>query len=129
MAPPCCPPTEIAASRSIPVAALTLAHALEGTTSPCCRLSERVVTAGESRRVTGDPQRGWKIVTTLAVTEPVSWGVLYYAFEFAVFLTPMRSALGLTTSAVSGAFSLALRVSALQGSRPVVISTGTVRDC
>ena len=29
---------------------------------------------------------GWTIVWTLAVTETISWGILYYAF--AVFLKP-----------------------------------------
>jgi hypothetical protein len=32
---------------------------------------------------------GWTIVWTLAVTETISWGILYYAF--AVFLVPMQS--------------------------------------
>jgi hypothetical protein len=35
---------------------------------------------------------GWTIVWTLAVTETVSWGILYYAF--AVFLVPMQRDLG-----------------------------------
>jgi hypothetical protein len=35
---------------------------------------------------------GWRIAATLAVTETVSWGVLYYAF--AVFLAPMQRDLG-----------------------------------
>ena len=30
---------------------------------------------------------GWTIVWTLAVTETISWGILYYAF--AVFLKPV----------------------------------------
>lgn len=52
---------------------------------------------------------GWVIVGTLAITETVSWGILYYAF--AVFLTPMRDELGWSTSTLTGAFSLALIVS------------------
>jgi MFS family permease len=60
----------------------------------------------------GDPSRyGWTIVAVLAVTETISWGVLYYAF--AVFLPPMREALGWSTSELTGAFSLALATSAL----------------
>lgn len=68
-----------------------------------------------------DPQRGtvaprrrfygWRIVTALAVTETVSWGVLYYAF--AVFQVPMRAELGFTTAQTSGAFSLAVLVTGL----------------
>lgn len=49
---------------------------------------------------------GWRIVGVLAVTETVSWGILYYAFS--VFLVPMKRDLGLSTATVSGAFSLAL---------------------
>lgn len=68
-----------------------------------------------------DPQRGtvaprrrfygWRIVKALAVTETVSWGVLYYAF--AVFQVPMRAELGFTTAQTSGAFSLAVLVTGL----------------
>ncbi|HET6667682.1 MAG TPA: hypothetical protein VFG98_10420 [Intrasporangium sp.] len=47
---------------------------------------------------------GWRIVAALAVTETLSWGVLYYAF--AVFQVPMGAELGLS-SALKGAFSLA----------------------
>jgi MFS family permease len=54
---------------------------------------------------------GWRIVGVLAVTETVSWGILYYAFS--VFLEPMRRDLGMSTAAVSGAFSLALVVMGL----------------
>jgi predicted MFS family arabinose efflux permease len=61
----------------------------------------------------GDVRRfyGWRIVGVLAVTETVSWGILYYAFS--VFLEPMRRDLGMSTAAVSGAFSLALVVMGL----------------
>jgi MFS family permease len=51
------------------------------------------------------------MVWTLAVTETVSYGVLYYAF--AVFLVPMREELGATTAQLSGALTLALAVSGL----------------
>jgi sugar phosphate permease len=61
------------------------------------------------------PQRGfyygWAIAGTLAVTETVSWGVLYYAF--AVFLVPMQDELGWSRAAVTGAYSLGLLVSGL----------------
>lgn len=52
---------------------------------------------------------GWVIVATLALTETVSWGILYYAFS--VFLVPMRSALGWSDAQLTGAYSLALLVS------------------
>ncbi|HEX5772543.1 MAG TPA: hypothetical protein VFY11_16390, partial [Nocardioidaceae bacterium] len=44
----------------------------------------------------GDVRRfyGWRIVGVLAVTETVSWGILYYAFS--VFLEPMRRDLGMS---------------------------------
>jgi predicted MFS family arabinose efflux permease len=50
----------------------------------------------------------WTIVWTLAVTETVSWGILYYAF--AVFLVPMQTELGWSTPQITGAYSLALVV-------------------
>jgi MFS family permease len=64
------------------------------------------VSAGRS-----DPRYGWTIVAVLAVTETVSWGVLYYAF--AVFQVPMQHELGWSKSELTGAFSLALATSAL----------------
>jgi MFS family permease len=57
--------------------------------------------------------RRWAIVATLSVTETVSWGILYYAF--AVFLTPMRLELGVSTAEIAGAFSVAVLVSGLAG--------------
>jgi predicted MFS family arabinose efflux permease len=57
--------------------------------------------------------RAWSIVGALSVTETVSWGVLYYAF--AVFLVPMRDELGYSTAQLTGAYSLALAVSAATG--------------
>ena len=57
--------------------------------------------------------RRWGIVGALSVTETVSWGIVYYAF--AVFLVPMQRDLGLSTAQLTGAFSLALLVSAVAG--------------
>jgi len=57
--------------------------------------------------------RAWAIVGALSVTETVSWGVLYYAF--AVFLLPMQRELGFSAAQLTGAFSLALLVSAVVG--------------
>lgn len=52
---------------------------------------------------------GWVMVAVLAVTETVSWGILYYAFS--VFLTPMRASLGWSEATLTGAYSLGLLVS------------------
>ena len=49
---------------------------------------------------------GWRIALALAVTETVSWGILYYAF--AVFIRPMELDTGWTRTQLTGAFSLAL---------------------
>jgi MFS family permease len=57
--------------------------------------------------------RSWGIVGALAVTETVSWGIVYYAF--AVLLIPMQQELGFSTAELTGAFSLALLVSAVAG--------------
>jgi predicted MFS family arabinose efflux permease len=54
---------------------------------------------------------GWTIVWTLAITETVSWGILFYAF--AVFLVPMQHDLGWSPPAITGAYSLALLVAML----------------
>jgi len=54
---------------------------------------------------------GWRIVGVLAVTETVSWGVLYYAF--AVFQLPMRAELGFSPATMAGAFSTAVLVTGL----------------
>jgi MFS family permease len=67
-------------------------------------------------RVAARPTRrtasyGWTIVAVLAVTETISWGVLYYAF--AVFLPSMQHDLGWSKTELTGAFSLALATSAL----------------
>ena len=67
--------------------------------------------AGPARA--GLRSRAWAIVGALSVTETVSWGVLYYAF--AVFLVPMQADLGASAAQLSGAFSLAVLVSAVAG--------------
>jgi sugar phosphate permease len=54
---------------------------------------------------------GWRVVVALAVTETVSFGLLYYAFT--VFVTPMREGLGWSTATLTGAFSLQIVVSGL----------------
>jgi MFS family permease len=54
---------------------------------------------------------GWILVTTLGVTETISWGILYYAF--AVYLTPMEAEMGWSRGDMTGAFSLGLLVAGL----------------
>lgn len=54
---------------------------------------------------------GWVVAGTLAATETVSWGVLFYAF--AAVLVPMETDLGWSPAALTGAYSLALLVSGL----------------
>lgn len=51
---------------------------------------------------------GWRIVGALAVTETISWGIVYYAFT--VFITPMERELGWSRAELTGGFSLALLV-------------------
>jgi MFS family permease len=54
---------------------------------------------------------GWRIVTALALTQTVGFGVLYYAFS--VFVLPMETELGWTRAQTSGTFSLGLLVAGL----------------
>lgn len=56
---------------------------------------------------------GWWIVLTLAATETVSYGALYYSFS--VFVKPLENAFSWSGAEVSFAFSLALVVSGLVG--------------
>jgi MFS family permease len=57
--------------------------------------------------------RPWAITGALSVTETVSYGILYYAF--AAFLVPMHEDLGWSTAQLTGAFSIAILVSAIAG--------------
>ena len=47
-------------------------------------MSTREIVAHAGRRL----YYGWVVVGTLATTETISWGILYYAF--AAFLVPMQ---------------------------------------
>lgn len=51
---------------------------------------------------------GWYIAITLAITETISWGIIYYAFT--VFITPMEAELGWSRTQLTGGFSLALLI-------------------
>ncbi len=75
------------------------------------------------QHVTGNPRRmkrflgreplyyGWTIALVLAITETVSFGVLFYAFP--VFIAPMEAEFGWTRGEISGAFSLSLLITGL----------------
>lgn len=54
---------------------------------------------------------GWVIVTALAVTETISWGIVYYTF--AVVLPLMEAELHWSRVAMTGAFSLAMVTSGI----------------
>jgi len=54
---------------------------------------------------------GWYIALALAITETISYGVIYYSFS--VFLTSMEAELAWTRTEITGAFSLALMISGL----------------
>jgi MFS family permease len=54
---------------------------------------------------------GWTVVGTLAITEPISWGILYYGFG--VMLTPIQQEMGWSHAELTGAFSLMLLVSGI----------------
>lgn len=64
---------------------------------------------------------GWYIVLALAITETLSYGVIYYGFT--VFITPMQEQMGWTLSQITGAFSLGLLVSGF-----VTLPVGTWLD-
>ena len=54
---------------------------------------------------------GWYIALALAITETVSFGVMFYAFS--VLITPMEAELGWTRGQLTGAFSLSLLISGI----------------
>ena len=54
---------------------------------------------------------GWIVVGTLAITEPISWGILFYGFG--AMLTPTQQEMGWSQAQMTGAFSLMLLVSGL----------------
>ena len=56
------------------------------------------------------PSYRWVILSTLSVTETISWGILYYAFG--VLLAPMEREMGWSRAQSTAAFSIALLVSA-----------------
>lgn len=56
---------------------------------------------------------GWLVVGTLAITEPISWGILFYGFG--VMLTPTQQEMGWSQAQLTGAFSLMLLISGFAG--------------
>jgi len=68
---------------------------------------------GRAVAVAGRPTfyYGWIVVGALAITEPISWGILFYGFG--VFLTPTQQELGWSQAEMTGAFSLMLLISGL----------------
>ncbi len=64
-----------------------------------------------ARNLHGRLYYGWAIVIALAVTETISWGVLYYAF--AAILPASERELGWSRVAMTGAFSVGLLASGL----------------
>jgi len=52
---------------------------------------------------------GWWITITLAITETISWGIVYYAYS--VLITTLEAEFGWSRAQVTGAFSLALLIS------------------
>lgn len=69
-------------------------------------------TASMKRLRRGGPiYYGWYIALALAISETVSYGVMFYAFS--VFITPMEAELGWTRGELSGAFSLSLLIAGL----------------
>jgi MFS family permease len=57
------------------------------------------------------PYYGWWIVGELAITQTITWGIVYYAFS--VFITSIEAELGWSRGLISGAFSLAYLISGL----------------
>ena len=53
---------------------------------------------------------GWWITITFAITETVSWGIIFYAFS--VFITTNEADFGWTRAQITGAFSLSLLMTA-----------------
>lgn len=54
---------------------------------------------------------GWVVVGVLAITEPISWGILFYGFG--VMLTPTQQEMGWSQPQLTGAFSLMLLISGI----------------
>jgi MFS family permease len=71
--------------------------------------------------LTHQPALPWRLVWTLSATQIVAWGTTYYAFG--VLLVPMQAEFGWAQSVLTGAYSMALGISAL-----VLVPTGVWID-
>lgn len=71
--------------------------------------------------MTHQPALPWHLVWTLSATQIVAWGTTYYAFG--VLLVPMQAEFGWAQSVLTGAYSMALGISAL-----VLVPTGVWID-
>ena len=80
----------------------------------------RMTAAGGNLVRRGYP--GWRMVWALAVTETISYGVLYYSF--AAFLLPMQHALGSSQTTLTGAFSVSVLVTGA-----AAVPAGAWLDC
>jgi MFS family permease len=56
---------------------------------------------------------GWVMLTAVALAQVTSWGILYYGFS--VFIAPIHEARGWSIPQMTGAYSLALLLSAVAG--------------
>ncbi len=61
--------------------------------------------------MSASPALPWRLVWSLSATQIVSWGTVYYAFG--VLLNPMQKEFGWAQSVLTGAYSMALGISAL----------------
>ncbi|MBT2233480.1 MFS transporter [Nonomuraea sp. NEAU-A123] len=76
-------------------------------------MSSTTETVAPQIRGGGQPRsgHGWRIVTALAVTQTIGYGVLYYAFS--VFLAPMARDLHATNAQIAAALTLSILIAAL----------------
>ena len=54
---------------------------------------------------------GWIVAWALAISEPISWGILFYGFG--VMVNPTQAEMGWSRAEITGAFSLAMLISGL----------------
>ncbi|MFN8444352.1 MAG: MFS transporter [Caldilineaceae bacterium] len=54
---------------------------------------------------------GWIVAWALAISQPVSWGILFYGFG--VMVTPTQAEMGWSRAELTGAFSLAMLISGI----------------
>lgn len=82
---------------------------MQGSPPVTARGRGRVRVWASMRRARPFRFHGWNIAWALAITQTVSFGILFYCFQ--VFTLPMEAELGLSRAQTSGAYSLALLLS------------------